>query len=811
MQASMLLGLFSWIGDFFKALFDLIPKVMYLLYASLACVIDVLQLFFRKLAGLDVYYVNGKAIQGDLVTNFITGILGINKDNLTYSALSTVFYSMIVFGLVICFISTLVAIIKSHYTYDEKSAKGPMQYIYTAGKAVINMIAVPIIVVLGLYINEALLNALDAITSTNSGTIVNMYGKENVDQYLTKTKSRTGEETYVFYDTFGFGSGILYGAGAGGSNGGWSGNEWQLNLISSRNETFSGSLFKVGGYNANRARKGQITISSDYAGTKNSGFKLFQNAKTNDELADMIDTAFSCNLHTKQWFTLYGWDAFSSGKYFTNFLAIGTNAFSKFNIGLVWFYYDLWQFNFIVGFAGCLVCTTIFINIILGMMTRLFMCIVLFLVAPPLFGLAPLDGGKAGTNWRTEFMKQVLMTYGAVVGMNLMLMILPYMNSIDFFGFGIADYLARTLLIIVGLITIKAVIATLSGLIGAADANKTGEGISKEVAGVAAKAGKMTLGAAKVGTKALGMVARPVTSALKRADDAFAARHGGRSLGAGIRAGVGGVQTGLQYAGAFIKGGTAGARELTAQRNLKNLEGDKKAAEWLKANEGKTMTNQQMMAGLREAGVSQATISALVAAKQATGGARGPINRTAINTHMNTHSGSSTYGANMTRRDRRGRVTQTSDRDVSRAINTAQQTVKDAHGATESTYWRGLTRGVGHTFSGAFEWASDAVTDVRGDFGDVLFNKEKKKMKAEIARQEGMLAAQQQIAQNTSAQAQSASASAESAAATASSSAQAAAEAKYERLYKEWLRDHGGHPPNAAEQRALRRRAGIRR
>ena len=59
-------------------------------------------------------------------------------------------------------------------------------------------------------------------------------------------------------------------------------------MISSRNETFSGSLFKVGGYNANRARKGQITISSDYAGTKNSGFKLFQNAKTNDDICIQI-------------------------------------------------------------------------------------------------------------------------------------------------------------------------------------------------------------------------------------------------------------------------------------------------------------------------------------------------------------------------------------------------------------------------------------------------------------------------------------------------------------------------------------------
>ena len=745
MQASMLLGLFSWIGDFFKALFDLIPKVMYLLYASLACVIDVLQLFFRKLAGLDVYYVNGKAIQGDLVTNFITGILGINKDNLTYSALSTVFYSMIVFGLVICFISTLVAIIKSHYTYDEKSAKGPMQYIYTAGKAVINMIAVPIIVVLGLYINEALLNALDAITSTNSGTIVNMYGKENVDQYLTKTKSRTGEETYVFYDTFGFGSGILYGAGAGGSSGGWSGNEWQLNLISSRNETFSGSLFKVGGYNANRARKGQITIDSNYAGTKNSGFKLFQNAKTNDELADMIDTAFSCNLHTKQWFTLYGWDAFSSGKYFTNFLAIGTNAFSKFNIGLVWFYYDLWQFNFIVGFAGCLVCTTIFINIILGMMTRLFMCIVLFLVAPPLFGLAPLDGGKAGTNWRTEFMKQVLMTYGAVVGMNLMLMILPYMNSIDFFGFGIADYLARTLLIIVGLITIKAVIATLSGLIGAADANKTGEGISKEVAGVAAKAGKMTLGAAKVGAKAFGAAANVVTGGkagklMSKASDA-ASKLKDKAVDGFLNSNNG-----------FIKGvrgltlGKKGTEAMKEKRALQKLQEDKKSSELIKelGKNGGAVSDDLIRAKAKEAGLSATATDQIINARK-NAGLGTSFDAAKVNQKMGGTYASYVNAAG--KFDTKG---------INKQIKAQQNTYESAQAVYAASGRGRVGRHIGQTFKGAFSWASDAVTDVRGDFGDVLFNKEKKKAKAEIARQEGMLAAQQQIAQNTSRQASAA-------------------------------------------------------
>lgn len=514
MATSMLLGIFDWIGEFFKELFNLIPKVIYLLYASLACVIDVLQLFFRKLAGLDVYYVDGKAVSGDLVTNFIAGILGINvnaTDGVTfeYSALTTVFWSFIVFGIIIAFMSTIVAIVKSHYSYDDKSAKGPMQYVYTAGKAIINMVAVPIIVVLGLYVSQGILTALDTMTSTSSGSVVSMYGSDKLGliQSVDTVKSATGlskNKTYIYYDIFGFGGAISYGSNPNMLTA----KAKDLALIGAQNQTFSGSLFKVSAYNANRARIGQYKISSNILGTASNEYTLFGNAETDDELANMIDTAFACNLHMDDWHWANNWGAISSDKYFTNFLIKGGSAFSKFNVGLVWYYYDLWQFNFIVGFAGCIVCATLFVNIIMGLIARLFMCIGLFLVAPPLFGLAPLDGGKAGKSWRENFMKQVLMAYGAVVGMNIFFLILPYMNEIDFFNIAIADYFAQTLVIIVGLITVKAFISVLSGLIGAEDANKSGEGIAEEVGTVAGKATKMTVGAAKLGAKATGMIAK---------------------------------------------------------------------------------------------------------------------------------------------------------------------------------------------------------------------------------------------------------------------------------------------------------------
>ena len=269
MSFAMTLGLFSWIGDFFKALFNLIPKTIYLLYSSLACLLDILQLFFRKLAGLDVYYVDGVAQTGDLVTNFIGGILGINfntvKNSHPYPMLTNVFWAMIVFGIIICFVSMLIAIVKAHYSYDGKTT--PKQILLTGGKAIINMFAVPIIVLLGLFVSQALLQALDSITSVSSGTVEAAFGQcikefEAADTVQTAT-GKSSDRTYLYYDIFGFGGAISYGDTSGDAKDMNAEEKKSLSLIGAKNQTFSGSLFRVGAYNANRVRLGQYTNASD--------------------------------------------------------------------------------------------------------------------------------------------------------------------------------------------------------------------------------------------------------------------------------------------------------------------------------------------------------------------------------------------------------------------------------------------------------------------------------------------------------------------------------------------------------------------
>ena len=164
------------------------------------------------------------------------------------------------------------------------------------------------------------------------------------------------------------------------------------------------------------------------------------------------------------------------------------DGFSKYDVATVWVFYDLWQFNMIVGFAGVFVTFAIMISIVIGLMSRLIKGAALFLVYPSILGIAPLDDFKAFKSWGQMFMQQIMMAFGSIVGMNLLLLILPYVQQIEFFEVAIINYIVNVVMMVTGLIMAKDFISIVSGFVGGADANASGGEMKGQVAG-AIKAG----------------------------------------------------------------------------------------------------------------------------------------------------------------------------------------------------------------------------------------------------------------------------------------------------------------------------------
>ena len=463
---SMLGSFWTNISDFITGIFALIPQYLYFFYTCIASVLDLFQFVIRKLAGLDSYYVNGVETDGDLLSQFINGILGLNG---SYSALNTVFWSLVIFGAIVLVVGLIMSLIKAHYNYDSKKSR-PSAILGKGLKAIGTFAIVPLVTVFGVYLSSILLQALDNITaSSSSGNTASVYANSSGDysQVFRADEDEWGNQSYISYDFFG-------------------------SHAPTGHQSFSGLLFQAAAHDANRVRYGGYTAS--LAGEAWTDCGIFNSTLSSDQgqtedVANMIDYAFMNNLtlsspQTASVLQSESMMLMSSFRYWQSAIwylgTINFDNFSKYNVGLVWYYYNLWQFNFIIGFLGVIIAVTLFFNIVFGLVVRLIEATALFLVVGPIVAIMPLDDGAAFKKWRKEFVGDVIMAYGAIVGVNLLFMLLPYLQAITFFNSTVLNAIMNMIFVIVGLLAAKQTVTLLSNLIGGKDAYKVGEEAKKE-------------------------------------------------------------------------------------------------------------------------------------------------------------------------------------------------------------------------------------------------------------------------------------------------------------------------------------------
>ena len=477
--------------DWLMGIVNLIPKFMYFICVSLMSVVDVFQLLVRKLAGLDTYYVDGVAQAGDIVLSFIKSLF---TENSNFPALKNVFWSLVIFGFLLLIVATIIAIIRQEYMPSSEDAKdkpsnNKLNIIKKSVKSVFLFLIVPVSCIFGLMLSDLLLYTLDSITTSASGS---SSLTTNVNSNLLEyAQLPNGKLSCVNYDMFGF-------------------------HAPATTTTFSGAMFRTAAYDANRVRIDDEIFQGLHNGTVDS-FNLFNQSDNKEECAQMIDDAFANCVKLKNPTGIKVDGTLLDGTANVMIFAIRegkqVSHFSKFNVGLVFYYYNLWYFNFLIGFAFLVISLKLFVSIIFGLMKRIIELVALLLVSPPIVAIMPLDNGKAFTNWRQNFISKALGAFGAIVGMNVLFLILPYLNQIQFFdpinkGLNILNLILSCLFIIVGLSMVEGFIKLMSGLIGGEDIAKAGSDIASKVGDTLASSAKLTGAAA-------GLAVKPVTLAGK--------------------------------------------------------------------------------------------------------------------------------------------------------------------------------------------------------------------------------------------------------------------------------------------------------
>lgn len=484
----------SWVG----ALFSIIPKTLYLLVTFAMQIVDIIQLLFQKLAGLDVYYVEGSdnPESGDFLIYFLRKVL------FEKGTLNTVFWSMVILGLFLLVFATIVAVIRTQYNYDEKPVS-PTKVVGQAIKSLFSFAIVPIVAFFGVYLGNIFLQALNsATTAVQNDTIA----FDESARIKLKPYEVNGKKTYRGVELFGRSLGMS-------------------------NDTFSGMVFRAATYRANRIRNDadfralcdgtkETTKDGKYSGVT---FGMFQvTANDYEKAATRLDDAFVYNymLDQKAYVNTEADPEMSAslgvGVLFGDFTVaayLGSyDEFSRYNVAWVWFYYDLWQFDYVLAIIGIVSLAIIYLNITSAMMKRAIELTMLMVVSPAVVAVTPLDGGGMQKRWRENFIKKTLSAYGAVVGTNLLFIILPVIRDINFFNIPIVDTIVQLLFTVVGLLCIKDFMKMMSELAGGEDANAVGGEVNKKLADTAMKVGSVVAPAAGAGMKMLSKGAKAIAS-----------------------------------------------------------------------------------------------------------------------------------------------------------------------------------------------------------------------------------------------------------------------------------------------------------
>lgn len=245
-------------------------------------------------------------------------------------------------------------------------------------------------------------------------------------------------------------------------------------------------LFIACAYNANEIRND----ASKYAKVQDNGKTRAYNLCA-ELIADAVDTSgnkFSIRLEDRgtsneamEYYATVVDTIYSNADYNKSF---GINIYEWTSVSRG---YELWNINYLVLLVVGIFMIGIMINLAYGMIKRMFLLAMLFVVSPALCAMYPLDEGSAVGGYKKEFIKHTISAYGAVAAMNIFMSLLPFVQTINIttmgsnIGTSDIDLYVQIIVMVSGLFVVKEFISTLSGWIGGGNALADGESLKKNV------------------------------------------------------------------------------------------------------------------------------------------------------------------------------------------------------------------------------------------------------------------------------------------------------------------------------------------
>ena len=220
---------------------------------------------------------------------------------------------------------------------------------------------------------------------------------------------------------------------------------------------------------------------------------------------------------------------------------------------------DIDNFQFLVGVLVSIGLIIVMIQTTLGLTTRLFNIVFLYLSAPLCIATVPLDDGARFKMWRETIISKILLAYGSVLAVNVYLLILPKILNIKIGSSGgLVNTLFTCALVLCGAMTIPGGQLLFSRLVGtsAEEGRETTHGL-RSMAGTLIAGGHIVASAGRAvfgGTNKYGQKSRGLLRTGARAAGTVANATGSLLGGNAYRGAVAKVKTGASNLKSRLKG-----------------------------------------------------------------------------------------------------------------------------------------------------------------------------------------------------------------------------------------------------------------
>ena len=450
----------------------------------LLALIDFVEVLFRALAGLP-----STAAAGHEISMSINGKSGdLLIQMLTSSEVMQAFYATAIVGMFLLIITTIFQMIKVEYT-TEGAQNSKSGIIGKSLKSLCNMMIIPILCILGVFIGNQVLDLIDTATGGGEGS------KISGTLWVAAASSAMVEK-----DSFVEATEIA-------------------DLLDGLVENNTGGLMGLGI---------ELAITRGFA----KGIAQMLGQEYNPK---PLGTPISASAR----------DATE------NDYLKGTNGKSYYNLASVVVDYNPFEVNYLVLiFGACIIIKCLYYTCF-GLIDRLYQCVALFIVMPMVVGMSPVKDSLG--SWRSKFMSKALSAYGTVISLNLFFIIVKIMLNIkiDFgsyytnngtfngssgwpFTSSFMEGLIKSIMVIVGCLMIEKLAGDLGGYFGGGNAMADGKGLSNDATAGIKKAAAVGMGVATMGA---GMAVKAGKAGLGLADklSGGAASRGLNKVGDGAK------------------------------------------------------------------------------------------------------------------------------------------------------------------------------------------------------------------------------------------------------------------------------------